>query len=88
MVVIVPTRELARQVGSQWKRLAPKSLHCEVVYGGVPLERHQSNLQKQPVQVRPCWEGGSRGVLRLVHLYTPPTLHPLPTRLLTPFRKV
>ena len=74
VVVIVPTRELARQVGSQWKKLAPKSLHCEVVYGGVPLERHQSNLQKQPVQVRPAW-----AFVRLLHMPCPPFPTPKPT---------
>ena len=46
IVVIAPSRELARQVGKEWKKFT--DLPVTTVFGGVPIERHIALLKYKP----------------------------------------
>ncbi|XRB22382.1 ATP-dependent RNA helicase [Pseudoscourfieldia marina] len=51
-VAVLPTRELARQVSTEWRMAFGKAtVGAPAVFGGAPLERHQAALRTNPLVV-------------------------------------
>lgn len=53
VVIVCPTRELAQQVAAEAKLLLTfhKNLGAQVVFGGTPIRREQTELSKSPCQI-------------------------------------
>jgi superfamily II DNA/RNA helicase len=46
IVTLLPSRELAKQVGKEWAKYYKTASSVATVFGGVPIERHTSILKK------------------------------------------
>ncbi len=67
IITICPSRELAKQVGKEYEKLAGKAFGVATVFGGVPLERHISLLKYKP-QIVVTTPGRLRELVREGHL--------------------
>jgi superfamily II DNA/RNA helicase len=67
IITICPSRELAKQVGKEYEKLAGKAFGVATVFGGVPLERHVSLLKYKP-QIVVSTPGRLRELVREGHL--------------------
>ena len=67
ILTICPSRELAKQVGKEYEKLAGKAFGVATVFGGVPLERHVSLLKYKP-QIVVSTPGRLRELVREGHL--------------------
>jgi superfamily II DNA/RNA helicase len=67
ILTICPSRELAKQVGKEYEKLAGKAFGVVTVFGGVPLERHVALLKYKP-QIVVCTPGRLRELVREGHL--------------------
>ncbi len=45
-LILTPTRELAVQVENEFRRMAPDNVHCCCLYGGRPINKQISQLEK------------------------------------------
>jgi superfamily II DNA/RNA helicase len=75
IIVIEPSRELARQVGKVWTRFHPTATksskkHVVTVYGGVPMERHAALLTTAKTDVVIGTPGRLRELIREKYLST------------------
>ena len=68
ILVLVPSRELARQVGREWERYSKQATNCVTVFGGVPIERHAAFLRKHKPQVLISTPGRLRELHREGHV--------------------
>ncbi|CAB9506087.1 dependent RNA helicase [Seminavis robusta] len=68
VLVLVPSRELARQVGKEYSKYLQQSSYVTTVYGGVPLERHIGQLKKNKPLVVVGTPGRLRELVREGHL--------------------
>ncbi len=50
-LILAPTRELALQIETEFRKYAPRALTSLSVYGGVPLVRHYRALQRPPIVI-------------------------------------
>jgi ATP-dependent RNA helicase DDX21 len=66
IVAITPSRELTRQVGKEWQKFSKETV--VTVFGGVPLERHVSMLNKSKPRVVVGTPGRLRELVREGHL--------------------
>ena len=67
IITICPSRELAKQVGKEYEKLAGKAFGVATVFGGVPIERHISLLKYKP-QIVVTTPGRLRELVREGHL--------------------
>eukprot|EP00536_Pseudo-nitzschia_multiseries_P017114 jgi/Psemu1/247948/estExt_Genewise1.C_13860013 len=67
ILTICPSRELAKQVGKEYSKLAGKAFGVATVFGGVPLERHVALLKKKP-QIVVTTPGRLRELVREGHM--------------------
>eukprot|EP00977_Amphora_coffeiformis_P017759 scaffold5886_cov161-Amphora_coffeaeformis.AAC.10 len=67
VIVICPSRELARQVGKEFQRFVPQTNSVATVFGGIPVERHVALLKYKPRYVV-ATPGRLRELVRLGHL--------------------
>jgi len=67
ILTICPSRELAKQVGKEYEKLAGKAFGVATVFGGVPLERHVALLKHKP-QIVVTTPGRLRELVREKHL--------------------
>jgi len=67
ILTICPSRELAKQVGKEYEKIAGKAFGVATVFGGVPLERHVSLLKYKP-QIVVTTPGRLRELVREGHM--------------------
>ncbi|VEU36856.1 unnamed protein product [Pseudo-nitzschia multistriata] len=67
IITICPSRELAKQVGKEYSKLAGKAFGVATVFGGVPIERHVSLLKYKP-QIVVTTPGRLRELVREGHM--------------------
>lgn len=78
ILIVEPSRELARQVGKIWNKFHPSSMigsssgnskrHVVTVYGGVPMTRHAALLtSKTDVVIGSKWKDVDLNIIRRHH---------------------
>ena len=67
ILVLAPSRELARQIGNEFSKFSKTSTNSVTVFGGVPIERHIAMLKSKP-QILVGTPGRLRELVREGHV--------------------